>query len=223
MSIMFIQQLISPDIPVLHPEDSGDKALQLMQEFHLPHLSLVEGEEYKALIREDDLLNWETPEAPLSSADFLQFRPVVYGNQHPYEAVRRAVQQHITIVPVINEQNKYLGAVSGHDLLEYLGNNSGLDQSGGIVVLEMKPVNYSLSEIARICENNDVILLNVQVFTYPGSELMEVVLKTNTKEIQSLIASFDRYEYTVKEVFGDMPAIESMIDRYQSLMHYINM
>jgi hypothetical protein len=53
--------------------------------------------------------------------------------------------------------------------------------------------------------------------------MMEVVLKTNTKEIQSLIASFERYEYTVKEVFGELPAMESMLDRYQSLMHYINM
>lgn len=220
---MFIYQLISSDIPVLHPGDSGDKALQLMQELHLSHLSLVEGEEYKALIKEDDILNWQTPEAPLSSAAFLNFRPVVYGNQHPYEAVRRAIQQHISVVPVINEQNKYLGSVSKDELLEYMSNNSGLDQAGGIITLEMKPVDYSLSEIARICENNDAILLNVQVFTYPGAEMMEVVLKTNTKEIQSLIASFERYEYTVKEVFGEMPAVESLLDRYQSLMHYINM
>ncbi len=220
---MFIYQLISSDIPVLRPADTGDKALQLMQELHLSHLSLVEGEEYKALVKEDDILNWDTPEAPLSSAEFLNFRPVVYGYQHPYEAVRRAIQQHISIVPVINEQNKYLGSVSRDELLEYLSNNSGLDQPGGIITLEMKPVDYSLSEIARICENNDAILLNVQLFTYPGAELMEVVLKTNTKEIQSLISSFERYEYTVKEVFGEMPATESMLDRYQSLMHYINM
>lgn len=220
---MFIYQLISSDIPVLRPADTGDKALQLMQELHLSHLSLVEGEEYKALVKEDDILNWETPEAPLSSAEFLNFRPVVYGYQHPYEAVRRAIQQHISVVPVINEQNKYLGSVSRDELLEYMSNNSGLDQAGGIITLEMKPVDYSLSEIARICENNDAILLNVQLFTYPGAELMEVVLKTNTKEIQSLISSFERYEYTVKEVFGEMPAVESMLDRYQSLMHYINM
>jgi CBS domain-containing protein len=220
---MFIHQLISSDIPVLHPADTGDKALQLMQELHVAHLSMVDGEEYKALVREDDILNWETPEAPLSSAEFLNFRPVVYGNQHPYEAIRRAVEQNISVVPVINEENKYLGSIGRDDLLEYLSKNSGLDQSGGIISLEMKPVDYSLSEISRICENNDVILLNVQVFTFPDKEMMEVVLKTNTKEIQSLIASFERYEYTVKEVFGELPAMESMLDRYQSLMHYINM
>ena len=56
-----------------------------------------------------------------------------------------------------------------------------------------------------------------------GKETMDVVIKTSTKEIQSLVSSFERYEYTVKEIFGEMPSIEGMMDRYESLMHYINM
>lgn len=220
---MFIHQLISSDIPALHMEDTGDKALQLMQELHVAHLSLIDGDEYKALIKEDDILNWDTPEQPLSSAAFLNFRPVVYGHLHPYEAVRRAVQQNISVVPVINEENKYLGSVSRNELLEFMSAHSGINQSGGIITLEVNPANYSLSEIARICENNDIIIINVQVFTYDGKETMDVVIKTSTKEIQSLVSSFERYEYTVKEIFGEMPSIEGMMDRYESLMHYINM
>lgn len=220
---MFIHQLISTDLPALKPTDSGDTALNLMQEWHVSHLALVEGEDYKALVKEDDILNWDTPEAPLSSASFVNFRPVVYGNQHPYEAIKRAVQQDISVVPVISDDNRYLGAVSRGDLLSFISNNSGLDQAGGIVTLEMKPIDYSLSEIARICESNDIILTNVQVFTQPGQETIEVVVKTNTREIQALVASFERYEYNIKEVFGELPASESLLDRYQSLMHYINM
>ncbi|KAA5532587.1 CBS domain-containing protein [Taibaiella lutea] len=220
---MFIYQLISSEIPSLTMEDTGDKALQLMQDHQISNITIVEGDEYKALIKEEDLLNWETPEKALSSADFTNFKPVVYGNQHPYEAIRRALQQNISIVPVLNEDNKYMGSVSRNALFEFICNNSGLDKSGGILCLEAKPANYSLSEIARICESNDVIITNLQVFTYPNQELMEIVIKTNTKDIQSLVASFERYEYEVKEVFGEMPAMESMIDRYQSLMHYINM
>lgn len=220
---MFIYQLISSEIPSLTMEDTGDKALQLMHELQVSNISIVEGDEYKALIKEEDVLNWETPEKALSQAAFTNFKPVVYGNQHPYEAVRRALQQNISIVPVLNEENKYIGSVSRNSLFEFICNNSGLDKSGGIISLEVKPVNYSLSEIARICESNDVIITNLQVFTYPNQELMEIIIKTNTKEIQGLVASFERYEYQVKEVFGEMPAVESMVDRYQSLMHYINM
>jgi len=220
---MYIHQLISQDLPVLHLNDTGDKALQLMQELHVAHLSLIDGDEYKALVKEDDILNWDTPEQPLSSADFLNFRPVVYGHLHPYEAVRRAIQQDITVVPIIDEANKYLGSIDRNDLLEYLSANSGISQTGGIITLEVKPADYSLSEIARICENNDVIILNTQVFTFPDKETMEVVIKTNTKDIQSLISSFERYEYSIKDFFGDVPSRESVMERYESLMHYINM
>src|SRR5690606_27317784 len=97
------------------------------------------------------------------------------------------------------------------------------DKPGGIIILEMRPVDYSLSEIARICENNDAIILNLQIFTQPESDMMRVVIKTNTREVQTLVASFERYEYNVRQVFGELPAQESMKERYESLMRYINM
>lgn len=220
---MLAHQLISPELPVLHLSDTGEQALALMQESHVAHLALTDADEYKALIAEDELLNWETPEQPLSAAHFLNFKPVVYANAHPYEAARRAVQQDISIVPVIDESNKYLGALTRSGLLDFLCKDSGLDQSGGIISLEVKMANYSLSEIARICENNDVIILNTQLQSRPENDTIEVILKTNTKELQSLVASFERYEYSVKEVFGDLPARENMLERYQLLMNYINM
>lgn len=220
---MFVHQLISPDLPVLHLSDTGEQALALMQEVHVAHLALTDADEYKALVGEHDLLNWETPEKPLSAANFLNFRPVVFADAHPYEAARRAVQQGISIVPVIDETNKYLGALTRNELLDFLCKNSGLDQPGGIIALEVKMANYSLSEIARICENNDVIVLNTQLQSNPENDTIEVILKTNTKELQSLVASFERYEYSVKEVFGELPARENMLERYQLLMNYINM
>lgn len=220
---MHIQQLISPEIPSLKTTDTGDSAIQLMQELQLRHLPLVEGEEYVALLQEDDLLNWDTPNETLNKADFLTFKPVVYAHQHPYEAVARANQLQLSAVPVLNEENKYSGVVTTERLLQFLVTDSGLDRPGGIIVLGLKPVDYSLSEIARICENNDAVLLNVQVFSRPDTEDMEVVLKTNTKEIQGLVAAFERYEYHVIEHFGDLIIQDSLLDRYNSLMHYLNM
>jgi len=219
---MFIQELISPEIPALSLGDHADKALQLMQDLHLSHLPLVDGTEYKSLIHEDDLLEWDNPDV-LAQAPFLVPGPVVYGHLHPYEAIRRATQMDISLVPVIDKDEQYQGVVTRYSLLDYMSQHSGLDKPGGIIILEMRPVDYSLSEIARICENNDVIILNLQIFTQPESDMMRVVIKTNTREVQTLVASFERYEYNVRQVFGELPAQESMKERYESLMRYINM
>lgn len=220
---MFVRQLIASDVPVLSASDSGDSAMLSMQEFHLSHLPIAQNEEYLGLVSEDMLLDWDRPEQPLSELVPHLSKPMVYAHQHPYEAIKRSVQLGLSLVPVLDEENKFMGSVTKSGLLDAVALQTGIDRSGGILTLEMRAADYSLSEIARICENNDVILLNVQIFTQSDSDTMDVVLKTNTTEVQSLVASFERYEYRVKEVFGEMPAYENMVERYRSLMNYINM
>jgi CBS domain-containing protein len=95
---MNIKSLISPEFPVLSLDDTGDKALRLMSEFRVFHLPLIQRDNYIALISEDDLLDWDTPEEPLSLAEFLTFRPAIFEQKHPYDAMKLAREQrsHIT-------------------------------------------------------------------------------------------------------------------------------
>jgi acetoin utilization protein AcuB len=220
---MYNHQLLATEIPNLLPTDTGEHALDLMQEHHVSHLPLIDGDHYLTLINEQDLLEWAHPEQALSTAPFPEYKPMVYGYQHPYEAIKRMVQQNITVVPILDEQHHYLGLITPIRLLQFIATNSSLDLPGGIIILDIKPMNYSLSEIAKIAEQNDCLITHVQVFYHADQDSMEVVIKTNNKEIQSLVATFERYEYTVVDSFGDKPAIDSLVDRYQSLMHYINM
>ena len=69
---METKSLISYDLPVLALNDSGQRALQLMSEHRVFHLPLVQRDNYLALISEDDLLDWDTPEEPLSLAEFVK-------------------------------------------------------------------------------------------------------------------------------------------------------
>lgn len=220
---MPLQEHIASNLPHLEPSDSGLHALELMRIHHVSELPLVNASELITLIKEDDILDWESPERLLSEKQFPDFRPIVYGYMHPYEAAARMTELDISVLPVLDEENKYSGLVTRSELLNFFCDNSGLVQSGGILVLTLKPIDYSLSEIARICENNDIILLNTQIFTYPGREIMDVILKTNKKDLQALKASFERYDYLVKEIYAELPAQADLIDRYRLLMNYINM
>jgi CBS domain-containing protein len=134
-----------------------------------------------------------------------------------------ANQQKLSIVPVIDNENKYLGAITINDLLKYVTENTGLDNPGGIIVLEIEPNNYSLHEIARICENEDVVIISSQLFTNPATQKLEITLKTNRTNLEGLASSFERYKYKVKEVYGERTHQEDLMDRYKSLMNYLNM
>ena len=220
---MIIEQLIAQDIPTLQPEDTGNRALHLMEESNLLQLPVVVDNKYTALLRESDLLNLDTPEIALSATNLLSYRPALFVGNHPYEALRLLHQQQLNVVPVVDEEQQYLGSVTRDTLLEYISANSGLDAPGGIIVLELAPRNYSLAEIARICENEEVTILISTMVSNPVTAMLEVTLKTNRLNLEPLIASFERHEYTVKEVYGAQTDREDIMDRYKLLMNYLNM
>ncbi|RYZ53377.1 MAG: CBS domain-containing protein [Sphingobacteriales bacterium] len=220
---MIIEQLISPVVPTLLPTDTGNRALFLMEENNLSQLPLVAEDKYMALVKEHDVMDWATPESPLSKAGFLNYRPAVIASGHPFEALRVAHQQNLSIVPVVDNENTYLGSITRDVLLTYITENSGLDNPGGIIVVELDPRDYSLSEIARICEGEDVIIISSQVRTHKGTGRIEVTLKTNRTDLQGLASSFERHKFQVLQVYGEQAQHEELLDRFKLLMNYINM
>lgn len=219
---MNIEELISPTVPVLMPTDSGERALTLMDENHFRQLPLVQDEKYMALVQEHDVIDWNTPEKTLNNADFLNYHPAVFANGHPYDALRIAYQQQLSVIPVIDNDNTYLGAITKDSLLKYMGESSGVDNPGGIIVIEVAPRDYSLAEIARICENEEVMIISSQLKNNVAGKI-EVTLKTNRADLQGLASSFERHNYVVREVYGQQNNFDDAIERYNELMNYINM
>jgi CBS domain-containing protein len=219
---MLIEQLISPEVPTLIPSDTGNTALHLMEENNLTQLPLVKEDQYMGLIQEDDVLDWKNPETQLDMTE-LQYKPAVFANGHPYDALRIANSQNLSIVPVIDNENRYVGAITRNDLLKYITENSGLDNPGGIIVLEIDPRNYSLYEIARICESEEVLIISTQLFTNRATGKLEITLKTNRTNLGGIVSAFERHKFTVKEVYGQTDNPDDVLDRYNLLMNYINM
>lgn len=219
---MSILDYLSTDIPALKPADSGNYILDLMNSENQFALPLVIDEGFVALVREEEILNWSKKDNPIVEADFLNFKPMALETVHPYDAAVLLHDWKIPMLPIVDEATKYLGAVTPIELFSFFTENNGLSEPGGILILSIKPKDYSLSEIARICESNDVIILNVQIIGY-HQEIMDVIIKTNTKDLQALKSTFIRYEYDIKRVFGALETHYDHEDRYKLLMNYINM
>lgn len=219
---MSIEQLISPAVPTLRPEDTGDHALALMEEHKLAQLPLVSDETYLGLITENELLDADNTDGSLSDPDHLNFKPAIHSLTHPFEALRIMNQMRLSVLPVIDTEQKYIGCITEGTLLKYVAENSGIENPGGIIVLEVAPRNYTMYEIARICENEDVAILNSQVH---GNEqgMLEVTLKVNRTVLGAVAASFERHNYHVIGVYGEETNREDITGKYNLLMNYINM
>ena len=219
---MLARDLIST-VPVLHPMDSGSRALRLMNEYHLTQLPLVLENKYLAMVEEDDILDLEDPETLLENMEYNGPRHAIQENAHFYEALKVFYDQKMCALPVISKDNEYLGILTKDNLLAVLAQYNGVKEPGGILSLEIEPRDYSLSEIARIAESNDVTLLSVNTITNPATGRLEVLLKTNRQELQRLVATFERFKYyVVKYTITAEDEEDTLKKNYDLFMNYIS-
>ncbi|MGN7719946.1 CBS domain-containing protein [Chitinophaga sp. 22620] len=220
---MLAQELISTVVPVLHSMDTGAKALRLMNEFHLTQLPLVVDNKYLSLVEEDQILDWEDPDLLLETATISTLKPAVLEGAHFYEALKLFYDLKLSVLPVITREGEYLGLITKDNLLAILAQYNGVKEPGGLLVLEVEPRDYSLSEIARIAESNEVTLLSVNTINNPGTAKLEVLLKTNRQDMQGLVATFERFNYTIKYMFSEELEEDLLKKNYDLLMNYISM
>src|SRR6185369_1551725 len=127
----------------------------------------------------------------------------VKNDEHFLKAIQVAVENGLTVVPIVGEESELLGVVTYADLLKYSSDFMSLKEPGGLIVLEMESKDYSFNEISRLIESNEAQITQLNTSIDQESGLMEVTIKVNKLEISDIVASFQRHEYNVKYYFGE--------------------
>ena len=218
---MLTADLINNNIPRLQLKDSIAKAIQLINDFRVTHLPVVSDDNYLGLIGEDDLMDAEEEKSTIQILEQHFIAAAVKENEHFLNAVNFSNRYESTVVPVITEDNELAGVITSPDLLRALGDFSGATEIGGIIVMEMERSQFALSEISRIVESNDATVLHLNTTVQPETGMLTVTLHLNKKEIASIVAAFERYEYDVIYYFGDEKFENEIHSNYRHLMNYL--
>lgn len=214
--------LITEEIPPLMHTDSGEKALSWMEEFKVSHLPVLKNGNFVGLLSESDLL--DQTDLTLSLDKLFQHlpRPFAFSGDHFYQVLARVSEYKLSLIPILDEEEKYLGCTSVHHLFTLISNTGSIKENGGILVLEMAQTDYSLAEIAQIVEGNDAKILSSYIMTSPDSTNIEVTLKINSIELDRIIRTFERYDYIIKASFQKSQFEEDLKLRYDALMNFLN-
>jgi len=218
---MLALELNNNIIPRLQLEDSVGKALQLINDFKVSHLPVVSEEKYLGLISEEDLLDVDSKmHIQLLQDDFIDIS--IRENEHFLQAVNISNQYQTSVVPVVNEEKEFIGSISGQNLLRTLGNFSGAQAIGGIIVLEMERSQFAISEISRIVESNEATILHLNTTIQPQTDMLTVTIHINKKELSMVVAAFERYDYDVIYYFGEEKFENEIHSNYRHLMNYLD-
>ncbi|HZK06715.1 MAG TPA: CBS domain-containing protein [Bacteroidales bacterium] len=219
-TIELIDDLISP----LSPTDTVQHALALMLDCKVSHLPLVNQSTFEGIISEESLLDKDDENLTLGEINLTTVPVSISQSDHFYNALRLMAQNRLSLIAVTSQDNTYLGALTAETAMREITETMSLGNPGGIIVLQVNETDFSLSEIARIVESNDAKILSMGVSNLPNNGSLQITLKLNRINIESVLQTFTRFEYNIPAYFGMNEKDEDLLrDRYDSLMMYLKL
>jgi predicted transcriptional regulator len=217
---MMASAFIDPSIVPLKISDSVAIAIDFFKEFSVRQLPVVQDNICIGILSLDEI---EEELVDIPVLDFINLNYSFASNyDHIYEVMRAISEQSLTLFPIIDENNNYLGCITLASLFKNYINCAAFSQPGSIVVLEMDKKNYSLAEIARIVESENKVILSSLLSSNGESDRLEITLKLNSAQIQNLLSTFERFGYNIKATFDEEDVKDTLKNRYESLMTYLN-
>ncbi|MCW3079163.1 CBS domain-containing protein [Segetibacter sp.] len=217
---MLANQLITTHYPTVEPDDKISLALQLMEDFDILHIALVDHNKYLGVISKDDLLD-ANDNASIKVALGGMLQKAVRPSEHFLTALKLASQNNLSMVPVVNNEQEWVGAIPATELLKAAATFTGAEEPGAVIILEMERKSYSFGEISRLVETNDAYITQFNTFFENETGLLIVTIKINKLEVSDILATFQRYEYSVRYFMGEEQYENELRYNYDHLMSYL--
>jgi acetoin utilization protein AcuB len=207
--------------PLLHLEDKVSFALQCMEDFDVQELAVVKDDYFLGLVQKADLLDTDEAATLIVLSDQLK-KIMLVDTAHFLTALDLFSKHQLSILPVLNEQQECIGMIPQKRLNDALAKFLGVDVPGAIIVLSVAPYQYSLAEMSRLVESNNAQIVQLNSYYDESNGAMIITLKINKDEAQSIIATFQRYDYQLVQYFGKTPLHNDIEAHYHHLMNYLD-
>ncbi|WP_338876666.1 CBS domain-containing protein [Spirosoma sp. SC4-14] len=221
---MLAAELIDPMLPALKPTDTVEQALDWMQEHRTGQLVLIDQGEYRGVVSEELLMDIPDIDQPVSNAMRLFEQIYVYEDQHLYEIMSLIIQHRMDVIAVLNEGREFSGTISANELLKQFAQELGVQEAGAILILNLNERDYSMAEISRLVESNNVKIISSYFSSaaYGMPDRSRLTLKLNRRDITSVISTFERFGYHIEAAFANAPVESIDQERLDSLLRYLN-
>ncbi len=221
---MLTKEALNTEISPLSAQDTAARAIEAMERAEVKILPVVDSTT-KKLIGQIPFERLKEAGSDDRIADLELDEPVkIYLNQHIFEAARLMLQYEIRLLPVVDEEWTYQGALCKSEVLEALTGMLNLAEFGSVITVKLDRRDFTLSEIVHLIETEGAKILGITVeMPEQDKEVFEISIKLNLKDVSRVASALRRYDYDVltesgNEVFG--MDIETRADE---LIKYLDM
>jgi predicted transcriptional regulator len=185
------------------------------------HFPIVKNNKLIGLVSKFDVDEIEADEKKLEDFIYLIKLFFVESSENLLELIKAFAVNEANLVPVIKEEFTYLGYLDLIDILHVYNETPFLNDEGVVLQLEKEIQDFSFSQVCQIVETNKGKVLGLFISETTGA-IVKITLKFNAREINEIIQTFRRYNYSVLSKHKEDFYIEDLKERSDYLQKYLN-
>ena len=220
---MIAEELINQMIPALKPGDTAEKAIIWMEELKTNQLPVIEKRQFKGLITEDIILESNDLDRKIGEFRLISEQCYVNDSQHLFDIIRLAQECDSELVAIVDQNEEFLGVSRHEDTMRAFANTLAVQGQGGIIIMEMRFIDYSMAEISRLIESDDAKILGFYLSQgHQDPSFVYVTLKINKEDLTTIIATLERFNYKIVAKFHESTNADTEKERLDNLLNYLN-
>lgn len=216
---MNIHHYILNDFDPLDVSVSMREARELARQFTYTHIPVSKEGQFIGCMSETDAGCFEGDRI---LEDFsYAIEPIFVSLETNWLDVLEAFAVHDSNIMPVMDESRYLGYYELSDIIEIFNNTPFLSEPGGIIVIEKGLHDYSFSEISQIVESNNAHLYGI-IVSEIKDDMVEVTLKIGQQNINNVVQTLRRYNYTILSQHDEDKMAEDLKQRSKYLDKYLN-
>jgi Mg/Co/Ni transporter MgtE len=215
-----ITDYINNDIKAIAIDESIETVQDFFAELSFSHFPVLENETYLGSIALDDVETFDTDK---NVSDYRYTLEGFYArtNMIWLDVLEVFARNHTSVVPVLDENNKYVGYYDITDIVKFFHETPFLKELGGIIIVEKNIDDYSMSQITQIVESNNGKLLGLFISNVEN-DTVQVTVKITLGAMNEIIQTFRRYNYEIISEHQEDNYLNALKERSDYLDRYLN-
>jgi predicted transcriptional regulator len=215
-----ISDYITNDYKAIDSHETIAEVQNFFEEVSFSHFSVLNEGIYMGCIASDDV---ETFDDDKKVDDYKYTLEGFFARKNMIwlDVLEVFAKNHSNVVPVLGEDNAYLGYYELEDIVKFFHETPFLKEQGAVIVVEKNAIDYSMGQITQIVESNNGKLLGLFI-SDASAEKIQVTIKIAMGSTNEIIQTFRRYNYEIVSEHHEDNYINNLRERSEYLEKYLN-
>lgn len=218
---MMVTEYIIKDIEPLDEQATLGEAQDLFTQTTYSHVPIMNGNTYVGCLAENDV-HCHQADKVIADVKHMYEGFFVREDTNWLNILEAFGQNSANLMPVLDENNLYLGYYELEDVISYFNNTPFLSEPGSIIIVEHGVLDYSFSEIIQIVESNDGRVLGAFISNIKN-DVAQISIKIGSNtSFNDILQAYRRYGYNVVSDHQEDSFLKDLRSRSQYLEKYLN-